>query len=515
MVPGVCGVYHDDGIYVITAKALAQGHGYRLINLPQTPFETKYPIIFPALLAVIWKLWPIFPANVTAMQWLTLLCAGAFVGLAYLYLVTWGYASRPIGFLASGLTATSPIFIYYGIITLSEMPFACFMMVALFALERYLVASTSGPKWQLGLGLVLTLPYLTRAIGIVFIPAALTVIFFKKRPVFWVAVGILAAIAPWALWAVLAPKGHESIVTGWYTNYFSWWQFSTGLSLQMKVLFTNLILTCLNLVIYGLPVLLQLLKATRAWLWIGLLGLLSLIFLVREIRYRPVLPALLLSYLLLTLIWPWPPNRRLIVILPFLLVFLLNPIVKVFTRISYLGTRRFLGVMCAGLLVSTNLVMVHRNYQANREAHYPYLFVPGSPVAWSSYQEIFSWVKKNTRPSEVIAYGFDSMLYLYTGRRGFRPFVMRPGILFYGEKIPSGGIPELKKFLEVYRPGFLINSPMPGFSEEKPFTKLLQKVQKQYPGWLQPVYRASDPRFVIYKIHALQSAAGLKPKELK
>lgn len=61
MVPGVTGIYHDDGIYVCTAKALAQGQGYRLINLPDSPLQTKYPIIYPALLAVLWKIWPVFP----------------------------------------------------------------------------------------------------------------------------------------------------------------------------------------------------------------------------------------------------------------------------------------------------------------------------------------------------------------------------------------------------------------------------------------------------------------------
>ncbi len=37
MIVGVSGVYHDDGIYVSTAKALAEGQGYRLINLPEAP----------------------------------------------------------------------------------------------------------------------------------------------------------------------------------------------------------------------------------------------------------------------------------------------------------------------------------------------------------------------------------------------------------------------------------------------------------------------------------------------
>src|SRR5258708_39392465 len=69
---GVCGVYHDDGIYISTAKALADGRGYRLINLPVAPFQTKYPILYPAVLAIIWRLWPAFPDNLMAMQGLSL-----------------------------------------------------------------------------------------------------------------------------------------------------------------------------------------------------------------------------------------------------------------------------------------------------------------------------------------------------------------------------------------------------------------------------------------------------------
>jgi hypothetical protein len=67
-VGGVCGVYHDDAIYVITAKALADGEGYRLINLPDQPYQTKYPILVPSVLALVWLLWPTFPDNLVAMQ---------------------------------------------------------------------------------------------------------------------------------------------------------------------------------------------------------------------------------------------------------------------------------------------------------------------------------------------------------------------------------------------------------------------------------------------------------------
>ena len=220
MVPHVCGVYHDDGIYVVLAKAIAQGDGYHILNLPQTPLQTKYPFIFPALLSVIWKIWPTFPSNIIAMQWLTLLFTGMFVGLSYLYLTTFGYSLRPVAFLTGVLTATSSVFLYYGLIPLSEMPFACFMVIAMFALERHISTPFKGWLGQLILGILLALPYLTRAIGIVFIPSALVIILLRKRPLFYTTAGIAFTTLPWILFSILSSNSNESIVTGWYTRAY-------------------------------------------------------------------------------------------------------------------------------------------------------------------------------------------------------------------------------------------------------------------------------------------------------
>ena len=37
-----------------TARSLAEGHGYRIISLPGSPPQTKYPILFPHLLSLPW-----------------------------------------------------------------------------------------------------------------------------------------------------------------------------------------------------------------------------------------------------------------------------------------------------------------------------------------------------------------------------------------------------------------------------------------------------------------------------
>ena len=69
------GFYHDDSIYWVSGRSLAMGDGYRIESLPGQPYQTKYPPLYPALLAAIWKLDPQFPANLplaTLFAWLLL-----------------------------------------------------------------------------------------------------------------------------------------------------------------------------------------------------------------------------------------------------------------------------------------------------------------------------------------------------------------------------------------------------------------------------------------------------------
>ena len=37
------GHLHDDSIYFVAAKSIADGSGYRILSLPDEPFQTKYP----------------------------------------------------------------------------------------------------------------------------------------------------------------------------------------------------------------------------------------------------------------------------------------------------------------------------------------------------------------------------------------------------------------------------------------------------------------------------------------
>src|ERR1051326_3820416 len=70
------GDIHDDSIYYVSAKSLAEGH-YRIENLPEQPNQTKYPPLYPALLSIAWRIQPRFPQNLPIAAWLSWLALPA------------------------------------------------------------------------------------------------------------------------------------------------------------------------------------------------------------------------------------------------------------------------------------------------------------------------------------------------------------------------------------------------------------------------------------------------------
>jgi hypothetical protein len=208
MVPQVCGAFHDDAIYVITAKALAQDQGYRLIFLPQAPIQTKYPILYPALLALIWKILPAFPANLLLMKWLSLLCGAATICLSYLYLQRFKYCSWTLAGAAALICATSPTFLYFATQTLSEIPFALLAILALWSFDAQMEEPVTKRSRQFYIGVLLALPFLCRIIGVTLVLAALIIQRFRSRPLGWMALGLTTVMGPWALW-MLAGLGGE------------------------------------------------------------------------------------------------------------------------------------------------------------------------------------------------------------------------------------------------------------------------------------------------------------------
>lgn len=502
LVGGVCGVYHDDAIYVITGKALADGDGYRLINLPDRPFQTKYPILLPAVFAVVWLLWPSFPENLVVMQGICLLSAAASVGLGYLYVVRYRYFPRGVAAGAALVCATAPLFVYYASLTLSEMPFALLVVVACWCFDAALSRAPASRVRQIALGAVLSLPFWCRTVGLALVPAGLLLLHRAGRPKRWVTAGAAAALLPWVVWVAVGLVARQSDdVEGYYTNYLSWYS-ALGLPLAVRVFATNLTRMIWSTAGLGLE------GCNRALVQLGVapvllllsLGLIAWVPLIGQCRRGRVLPTMLTAYLLLVSFWPWPPDRFMIPILPLLIGYTLLGVTLLLKHRESQRSWRFAGMAALCLVLAANMICLSRYRSLSHRTGFPQNRLVSDPVRWGAYQRQFDWLRVHTATETVIATEMDPMFYLYTARRGFRPFVSRPGAMFYGSHEPLiGTVDELVAALQSHRPQYVVVTPMQFFDE--PFVRLVQQLRRRHPDWLEPVYRdSSDPRFAIFQV---------------
>ncbi len=232
-------------------------------------------------------------------------------------------------------------------------------------------------------------------------------------------------------------------------------------------------------------------------------GLIALIAVFGHLRRGHLLPWVLMGYILVVCLWPWPPYRFVLPIMPFLLAYLARGMSAILRPLSSLPGYRYAVLIGISGLVAGNLVLLNNYGQVNHSTGLPSNGSNSMRVAWSSYQKVFNWITEHSRPDQVIASGLDTMIYLYTGRRSIRPFIARPTALFYGEDKPAiGTLKDLELLLKTYKPRYLVHTPMPGFSEEKPFAQLLKQVISKRPAWLRPVYVGEDKRFVVFEIQS-------------
>jgi hypothetical protein len=500
---GVCGVYHDDGIYISTAKALAEGDGYRLINLPDSPFQTKYPILYPAVLAVIWKLGPSFPANIMIMQFLNMLIGGASLAICYLYLVRFTYFDRKIAFVAMLICAFSHSFLYFSTVILSEILFLFLTVSMLWYFEIVIEKYSAKPIIVFFTGILITFPFLCRTIGIVYIPVALLIWYTRKYPLRWIVIGILSVLLPYLLYVTIFnnESGNPSVI--YYTNYGRWWM-SYLIGNASFIAQFNILMIPISLLMIGMEGIFRPVIAQHGYFLI-LFFLLGIVPFVDIILYnrRGILRYFVIAYLAMILFWPWPPSRFIVPVAPLLFAYLLNAFqyhgVKLLPAVIY----RITAISIITIILSTNAALLYQHYDQQQLSRYPRGIITASEqvVKWSSYENIFQWIRAHSSTSDVIACGLDSMVYLYTDRRAFRPFIANPISLFYGGSDPPlGSIEDFMVLIKLYHPKYLVEVPLPEFAENKHFNALVNKVRTEYPDLLIPKYTGDDNHFIIYEI---------------
>ena len=412
------GFYHDDTLYLVSAKSLATGQGYRIASLPGQPFQTKYPPLYPALLAVIWKLAPPFPANLpyaTLFQWLLL---PLYVAMVWRFLRKYGLEvgeSR----LLTAMAALSPVAVIFTFSVMPELLFTALLLASIVLAEQ---ASEQTGRWWLAAlaGLCGGLAYLTKSAAMPLLFTAPLCFAFRKQ---WRnAVLFVAAMAPslaaWQIWASSQTSKSWDLVTLYYTNYVGFQVYNVPVRDLPLVMWQNLdgmLRGAGKLLLWDVP------AGSKNIEWViaiaAIAGIVRLTRRNRKLQYP--IAALGMSGILL--IWHYTPDQRFVFPLYPLLLAGLWTEVKNMWSVLLLSWRKatvadrgavFVG---AGMLASLALfITISTGYGL-------FQFLPdlfnGYRADFETRKPAYQWIAANAPAAAAVFAYDDPLLYLYTGRK--------------------------------------------------------------------------------------------------
>ena len=133
---------------------------------------------------------------------------------------------------------TSPEIVFFSTITMAEMPFALLTILALWRLERAMIAPPA-PAKEFVTGVALGASLLCRTLGATFVFAGLALLAARRRRLAWTTVGALAAAAPSAcpvVWSLGASRtgGSDWFLHGLRGRVDSYCRFGPGVGSQLQ-----------------------------------------------------------------------------------------------------------------------------------------------------------------------------------------------------------------------------------------------------------------------------------------
>jgi hypothetical protein len=410
--PWPVGAFEDDAIYTVLGKSLAEGHGYRLLNLPGAPNATHFPPGYPALLAVLWRAWPAFPDNLVLFKFanallLALAAAGSYAfALRRLALTK---AASAVTALAATLSVV--ILLLTGMV-LSEPLFLALLPPALFAAEK--AVDTGRPRTALAAGLLLGVLALVRTLGLFAIPGAVVLLVWRRRYAAAAALALGAAllVVPWQIWVALHQHEIPSIIAGKYGSYTGWvaqGYVDGGFEFLWRVIVRNA---------RDLFRVMSYLHAPIDALWPRIIAFAALIGLLAVgarglTRRAPVTLWFVVLYVAVVVIWPFEPNRFLLGLWPILAMCVA---LGVRAAVVWRPTHRVMrGARYGCIAACLGLAVGYASY--NGRGYSNSWWIPVQRGGGERLKPIVEWVAHNSAMDDVIATDHDPAVYLYTGRR--------------------------------------------------------------------------------------------------
>ena len=415
----------DDAIYLVAAKSLAAGQGYRLLSLPGAPAMTKYPPGYPALLSLAWRVNPRFPANMAVAALLAWLMLPLLLIVARRTFLRMGLAPAHAGVLCASMALNAPL-VWFGMNLMPELAFTCVLLACV------VVADSGANGWRAaGAGLLGAAAFLLKSAAL---PLLLTSPFlYLLRKQYRAAALFFGAMFPfvagWMWWAHAhrAPPGDATWT--FYTDYLGNQALNVPLRDYPLVVSTNLKALCSSVgelvVAPALDGPLGRIPAC-AGAAIAVAGVVILARRNRVTHYH----AFALGFVPLLVAWHYPPIARFVLPLaPLLLAGVSVAALSAWRAVSErrpgapgvlalltLATLALMAPLAATGVYAGPLAGLYFRADRDREQR-------------SGILPEYRWIQANTPPGVAFVAGDGALLYLYTGRRAMGPVM--PSRLFY------------------------------------------------------------------------------------
>jgi len=456
------GQYHDDGIYWVTAKSLAEGGGYRIVSLPGQPYQTKYPPLYPLLLSVVWRLDPSFPANLPRAMLLCWLLLPVYLAASWVLMRDLG-AGGWGGRAPAAALAMSPALVFLSISLMSDLLFSSLLFGSLALAWRS--ARPGSSAWATaGAGLLGGAAYLTRAAALPLLAAVPVWFLLRRRPrraaVFFAVMA--PAVAGWNLWVAANLAPNPDIVRAYYTDYAAYLMQSVGWREAPVFAWKNLhflLLSSTQLFAYNVGGD----SALGEFCW-RLPALASIAGVVRLARREGLTPyhVFAAGFVPLLLVCPWPPDPRAVLpLFPLLAAGLWTEGSHVAGMLRSAASRpqrsgRIVAAGIGAVLVAAGGLVAWINADAL------FRFLPGVVAQrrelLAACRPAYGWMATHL-PSDAALLAYDDpLLYLYAGRTAMGVKVA-PRLYYRGEgETAARTFSEVGDFAVQHRLGYVLTT---------------------------------------------------------
>jgi hypothetical protein len=417
------GTLVDDATLWVSARALVAGEGYRLAFLPEKPWQTKYPPLYPAYLSLVWRINPDFPSNLPlatlfAWAWMPPFLLLSFLALRRLEL-TQGEALA-----LTALLGVNPHLLYFASGLHTEVPYTVLLLTALLLLERAGRMEALGPAVLAGVAAGLA--FLCRTNGIALVASGVTGLLLARRlqSAAAYALAALPAVAGWSWWSWAHKYTGQNPAVIYHTDYIRFYLETVRWSDLPVLLWGNLggILIRGGKLIVPTPG-----ESAPERIFCIIVAVLALAGVWRLARrLGPTHYHLYAAgHLLLLLPWNFPANARLLFPLaPLLLagLFVEARHVVAIARQAMLrqdATQRAVGAMMLACLAMLGLVGAWR-WSRPLSEHFPQLSERYRDQQ-SGVALAYDWITRHTSTEDSFMTWQDGLLFLRTGRAASSP----------------------------------------------------------------------------------------------